>query len=47
MLICKEGKDMANTFIMTIISLVILGGLIYLFVLICKALKKYIGEKKQ
>ena len=38
---------MANTFIMTIISLVILGGLIYLFVLICKVLRKYIAEKKQ
>ena len=37
---------MANTFVMIIISLFLLGGLIYLFVLICKALKKYIGEKK-
>lgn len=38
---------MTNTFIMIILSLPILGGIIYLFVLLCKALRKYIGDDKR
>lgn len=41
---------MKNTFIMLIIVLPILftiiGGIIYLFVLLCRALRKYIGSKE-
>lgn len=33
---------MANTFVMILLSLPIIGGSIYLFALICKALRKYI-----
>ena len=36
---------MANTIIMIVISLPIIGGIIYLFVLLCKALRKYINSK--
>ena len=43
----QEGRDiMANTFVMIVISLPIIGGIIYLFVLLCKALRKYIGSKE-
>lgn len=37
---------MANTIIMIVISLPIIGGIIYLFVLLCKALRKYINSKE-
>lgn len=37
---------MANTIVMIIISLPIIGGIIYLFVLLCKALRKYIASKE-
>lgn len=37
---------MINTIVFGILSLVLLGGLIYLFVLIVKALKKYINSDK-
>ena len=37
---------MINTIIFSIINLALLGGLIYLFVLIVKALKKYINSDK-
>lgn len=36
---------MANTFIMIILSLPLVGGIIYFFVLVCKALRKYISGK--
>lgn len=43
----QERSDiMANTFILLIISLPFIGGIIYLFVLLCKALRKYIGSKE-
>lgn len=37
---------MANTFVMILLSLPIIGGSVYLFVLICKALRKYIKNNK-
>ena len=37
---------MINTIIFSIINLALLAGLIYLFVLIVKALKKYINSDK-
>lgn len=37
---------MINTIIFSVINLALLGGLIYLFVLIVKALKKYINSDK-
>ena len=37
---------MANTIIMIVISLPIIGGIIYLFVLLCEALRKYINSKE-
>lgn len=35
---------MANTIIALILGLTVLGGLVYLFVLVVKALKKYINS---
>ena len=40
------AATMINTIIFSIINLALLGGLIYLFVLIVKALKKYINSDK-
>lgn len=37
---------MINTIVFGILNLALLGGLIYLFVLIVKALKKYINSDK-
>lgn len=37
---------MVNTFVMLLLSLPIIGGSVYLFVLICRALKKYIESNK-
>ena len=37
---------MANTFIMIMILFPMIGGIIYLFVLLCKALRKYLSDKK-
>ena len=42
----ERREIMANTFIMIVISLPFIGGIIYLFVLLCKALRKYIGSKE-
>ena len=38
--------SMINTIVFCFLSLVLFGGLIYLFVLIIKALKKYINSDK-
>ena len=37
---------MTNTVIFTIMNVALLGGLVYLFILIVKALKKYINTDK-
>ena len=37
---------MANTFLMIMISFPMIGGIVYLFVLLCKALRKYLSNKR-
>ena len=42
----KECDCMVNTLIFSILGIGLLGGLVYLFTLIVKALKKYINSDK-